>query len=149
MKVRDPTEHRLCGAKTRGGKPCRRPCLLGGVRCRLHGGASPQALRKAEETLAEWRARRVAQLDKGFDVLLNDPDGRKLAGLIVKQPGLIARLLVVADRMRGGDERVSIQGPDGGPVRVEVDTDPIVAAVANDPAMREAAMRLLGSVKKA
>jgi hypothetical protein len=30
-----------CGAKTRGGAPCRRPPLEGRTRCRLHGGATP------------------------------------------------------------------------------------------------------------
>ena len=30
-----------CFAKTRSGKPCQKPPLLGKVRCRLHGGLSP------------------------------------------------------------------------------------------------------------
>ena len=29
-----------CGAKTRSGKPCQKPPLLGRKRCRLHGGMS-------------------------------------------------------------------------------------------------------------
>jgi len=29
-----------CGAKTRSGKPCQKPPLLGKKRCRLHGGMS-------------------------------------------------------------------------------------------------------------
>ena len=29
-----------CGAKTRGGLPCRKPPLAGKTRCKLHGGAS-------------------------------------------------------------------------------------------------------------
>jgi hypothetical protein len=28
-----------CGAKTRSGKPCRSPAVLGKKRCRMHGGA--------------------------------------------------------------------------------------------------------------
>jgi hypothetical protein len=31
-----------CGAKTRGGSPCRSPAMSNG-RCRMHGGASPGA----------------------------------------------------------------------------------------------------------
>ena len=31
---------RLCGAKTRSGRPCRKPALKRKLRCRLHGGAS-------------------------------------------------------------------------------------------------------------
>jgi hypothetical protein len=30
-----------CGAKTRGGAPCRCPAIRGRKRCRLHGGLSP------------------------------------------------------------------------------------------------------------
>lgn len=40
-----------CGAKTRSGSPCKKPPLEGSVRCRLHGGASPQVLAKAKERL--------------------------------------------------------------------------------------------------
>jgi len=29
-----------CGAKTRGGKPCRSPVVAGKMRCRMHGGAA-------------------------------------------------------------------------------------------------------------
>jgi hypothetical protein len=28
-----------CGAKTRSGKPCRSPAVMGKKRCRMHGGA--------------------------------------------------------------------------------------------------------------
>jgi uncharacterized protein YjcR len=32
-------ESRRCGAKTRSGKPCRSPAVVGKRRCRMHGGA--------------------------------------------------------------------------------------------------------------
>ena len=35
-----------CGARTRGGRPCRCPAMPNG-RCRIHGGASPGAPRGA------------------------------------------------------------------------------------------------------
>jgi hypothetical protein len=35
-----------CGAKTRGGEPCRYPAMQNG-KCRIHGGASPGAPRGA------------------------------------------------------------------------------------------------------
>jgi hypothetical protein len=35
-----------CGARTRGGRPCRCPAMLNG-RCRIHGGLSPGAPRGA------------------------------------------------------------------------------------------------------
>jgi hypothetical protein len=31
----------MCGAKTRNGRRCRKPCVFGRTRCRNHGGASP------------------------------------------------------------------------------------------------------------
>ncbi len=40
-----------CGAKKRDGSPCRKFPMLGGRRCRLHGGASPQAQAKARERI--------------------------------------------------------------------------------------------------
>jgi Zn-dependent oligopeptidase len=45
-----------CGAKTRDGTACRKPPIAGGSRCRLHGGATPAALAKAQERLALARA---------------------------------------------------------------------------------------------
>lgn len=32
-----------CGAKTRSGKPCTMPPVIGRTRCRMHGGATPRA----------------------------------------------------------------------------------------------------------
>jgi hypothetical protein len=34
---------KTCGAKTRGGQPCKRPPMQGKTRCKLHGGASTGA----------------------------------------------------------------------------------------------------------
>ena len=42
-----------CGAKTRQGRPCRLVPMVGQVRCRMHGGASPQARRAAEVRVTE------------------------------------------------------------------------------------------------
>lgn len=103
-----PMRRRYCGAKTRAGGTCRRAPMDGTTRCRLHGGASPQAQRKAAENLAEWRGRRVAELNTGLDVLLKDLDGKRLAALMVKQPGLIARILDLADRFQGGGIQVDV-----------------------------------------
>lgn len=42
-----------CGAKTSDGDPCKNSPMLGGKRCRMHGGAAPQVKRKAQERLLE------------------------------------------------------------------------------------------------
>lgn len=40
-----------CGARRRNGEPCRKWPLAGTNRCRLHGGASPQAQARARERI--------------------------------------------------------------------------------------------------
>lgn len=50
--VKDP-DRVECGAKTSDGDPCKNPPMLGGKRCRMHGGAAPQVKRKAQERLAK------------------------------------------------------------------------------------------------
>lgn len=42
-----------CGARKRDGNPCRIRPMRGTNRCRLHGGASPQAQRKARERIRD------------------------------------------------------------------------------------------------
>jgi len=50
-----------CGAQSRAEDkhPCRQYAVEGATRCRFHGGASPQAKRKARERIAEERAAAV------------------------------------------------------------------------------------------
>ena len=43
----------LCGARTRSGGICQNPPMDGGARCRMHGGASPQARAAAERRQQE------------------------------------------------------------------------------------------------
>lgn len=64
----DPTprngEPERCGAKRRNGEPCRKWPLAGTNRCRLHGGASPQAQRLARERIigaADLAAKRLME----------------------------------------------------------------------------------------
>jgi len=52
-------DSQLCGARTRSGGACKRHPGPGLTRCKFHGGASPLALAKAEERLAEARARKT------------------------------------------------------------------------------------------
>jgi len=50
-----------CAAKTRTGGECANAPCTGGKRCRMHGGATPQARRKAAERQAEDKARKAMQ----------------------------------------------------------------------------------------
>ena len=68
--MKDTDKHKsLCGAKTRSGRPCRKPALKKNRRCRLYGGLSTgpkTAESKARIAKAQlkhgryvnWRARR-------------------------------------------------------------------------------------------
>ena len=38
-----------CGAKTRKGKPCRAPAVVGKARCRMHGGAKGSGAPKGNQ----------------------------------------------------------------------------------------------------
>ncbi|MGA7087784.1 MAG: HGGxSTG domain-containing protein [Candidatus Dormiibacterota bacterium] len=49
----------LCGAKTRVGGTCRYPAMLGGARCRRHGGAIKRVRAAAQRRLAEEKAAKV------------------------------------------------------------------------------------------
>src|SRR5208282_2742372 len=51
-----------CGARTRGGCPCRAPAIHGKLRCRMHGGRSTGP--RTQEGLADLRAARTIH---GFD----------------------------------------------------------------------------------
>lgn len=62
----------LCGAKTRSGRPCQQKAMAGGRRCFIHGGRAPQTLAKAQQRLAEQRARRLLA-DLGEVQPLGDP----------------------------------------------------------------------------
>lgn len=57
--VRPSDRWRQCGAKNTDGSACRGPALKGGARCRMHGGATPQAMRAAARRVA------LAELEQG------------------------------------------------------------------------------------
>lgn len=82
-----------CGARTRSGGNCRRYTVNGGTRCRLHGGASPQAKAAAKRRLVEADAR-AALAYEGI-VPIDDPivELGKLANEITgMKNGLAARV---------------------------------------------------------
>lgn len=102
-----------CHAKNTRGEPCKAYAIRGGVVCQAHGGAAPQVRAKADERLQEWRLKRAMQIDEGLNHIMEGADGKRLAALVAKNPGLLPRLLEVADRFRGGD-----QGPSDVDIRV-------------------------------
>jgi len=63
----------ICGAKTRGGRPCQKSPLTGRNRCRLHGGASPAGV--ASPTFKHGRRSKYmpARLVSRYEEALADP----------------------------------------------------------------------------
>ena len=73
LKQATPSKREVprCGAKRRNGEPCRKFPLKGTNRCRLHGGASPNAQRKARERLmdaADWVTSELLKIAGSKDV---------------------------------------------------------------------------------
>ena len=60
-----------CGARTRAGGRCKRAPMAGATRCRLHGGASPQARQAARLRLVERQA--LAVIDRERIAPMVDP----------------------------------------------------------------------------
>jgi hypothetical protein len=57
---------RQCGAETSAGTPCKRAPIIGGTRCILHGGGTPEAKRAANEALL---GARLASARVLFDIV--------------------------------------------------------------------------------
>ena len=82
-----------CGARNRDGSPCKASPIRGATVCRMHGGASPQVLRRAKERLensAEKMARLLLQMAEDPNVphavrLAAIRDALDRAGITAKQ----------------------------------------------------------------
>jgi len=104
----------LCGARTRSGGACKRHPGPGLTRCKFHGGASPLALQKAQERLAEQAARRtLASLGQPISPVV-DPvsELERLAGEVVAFKD--ALLALVGDlqeiRYKSGQQFEQVRG---------------------------------------
>ncbi len=89
-----------CGAATRSGGPCKRSAMAGGSRCRLHGGASPQARQRAQLRLAERQA--LAVLEREGIAPLTDPLAalQQLAGEALELKRYFADRLAALEQLR-------------------------------------------------
>lgn len=76
VRSSEKSPHRLCGARTRKGTPCKAEALPGKKRCKFHGGLStgPKTLEGRERIAAaqrkrwaEWRLSRSDQLSASSD----------------------------------------------------------------------------------
>lgn len=103
-----------CGARTRLGRPCRLPALVGATRCRMHGGSSPQARSAARLRLVEREARQVLDRE-GIIAPLVDPVSalQELAGEALQLKRYFADRLEQLEQLR-------YQGRAGEQLRAEV-----------------------------
>lgn len=114
----EPTYRRCSAKSTRTGQPCKLPPIKGGTVCATHGGAAPQVKRKAEERIAEARARFLDLLDPSFQVYQQalkqgtQPDGQLQHALAAARDAF--------DRVLGkAVQRNEVGGLDGGPLVVK------------------------------
>jgi hypothetical protein len=76
-----------CGARTRAGGTCQNPPMAGATRCRLHGGATPNAQAAAAERRAEQAAaREVARIaiTPFVSIGLNDGEDERAFEVVVE-----------------------------------------------------------------
>jgi hypothetical protein len=80
---------RRCSARRqRDGKPCGRFAIRGGAVCGLHGGASPQAQRKAKERMGFAKAIMLERAVRGIAPAADVPAAdKRLARAVAKQQG--------------------------------------------------------------
>jgi hypothetical protein len=92
-----------CGAQRRSdGGPCQQPPSRGGLRCRFHGGASPQAKRRAEQRLVEADAMK-ALAKYGFEPIESPVEElAKLGGEALSMKNFLLRR-VTSDSVSGGE----------------------------------------------
>lgn len=76
-KRHDP---KLCQAHNRAGSQCRKPPVKGSTVCRLHGGAAPQTIRKADQRVAREIA--VGQLGALLAEMGETPTPHPFDGLV-------------------------------------------------------------------
>ena len=89
-----------CGAKTRSGGSCRQPAMQGSPRCRMHGGSSPQARKRAQLRLAERQA--LAVLEREGIPPMTDPLTalQQLAGEALRLKDYFGERLAALEQLR-------------------------------------------------
>ena len=89
-----------CGARTRAGGSCKRAPMAGATRCRLHGGASPQALHAAHLRVVERQA--LAVIDReGIEPMVDPLSAlQQLAGEALRLKEYVGERLAALEQLR-------------------------------------------------
>lgn len=83
-----PNGARLCGARRTNGEPCNAPAMTGQRVCRMHGGSSPQAKRKAALRLVELIDPAIATLAREMVQADSSADRQRAANSILDRAGV-------------------------------------------------------------
>lgn len=83
----DKQNRRLCKAHRSDGKLCQSPAMLGSRVCRMHGGAAPQARRKARLRLAELVDPAIATLAREMVKAERSADRQRAANSVLDRAG--------------------------------------------------------------
>lgn len=83
-----PNGQRLCGARRTNGEPCNAPAMTGQRVCRMHGGSSPQAKRKAALRLVELIDPAIATLAREMVQADTSSDRQRAANSILDRAGV-------------------------------------------------------------
>jgi len=84
---RDEMNRALCSAHTSAGDPCRSPAMMGQRVCRMHGGSTGQAKRKAKMRLAELVDPAISRLAEEMEEAEKSADRIKAANSILDRAG--------------------------------------------------------------
>ena len=86
----------ICGAKTRGGKPCRQSPIEGRTRCRIHGGATPRGFDHPLTKTGRYSKHLPTRLLADYEAALADPNllsaREDIAKLTARQADLLRRV---------------------------------------------------------
>lgn len=98
---RDAQGRALCSARKRGSQDlCNSPAMTGQTKCRMHGGASPQARNKARLRLMELVDPAVAQLARIMTTADKDSDKLRAVENILDRAGYGRSATVEVDDKR-------------------------------------------------
>jgi hypothetical protein len=125
---------RPCGAKKRDGTPCPTPAMKGGLRCRMHGGASPQAMRTAKARLMELREPAIVALQQIVaDERREDRDRLRAAIAILDRTGMGPSQTIEVDQLKPWQVAVSAAlGRQGKPLPEGIDPEALAEATETD-----------------
>ena len=133
-------DKKICGAKTRSGKPCQRSPLKGKKRCRQHGGATPSGPDSVHYKHGRYAEAFKGELRKKFDLVQQDGEPLNLLPELHVQRALLTQYI---DSLEG--KTTSIKELKNVSILVEdvVKTAATIAKVRSEHALTVAEIRFV------